>query len=229
MEKIEQQIGDLVSPLPPGNLPDARMLFGRWVRLEPLSATEHAEQLYDSVKDADPSLWTYMPYGPFDGVSGFRDFVEEKSKQKDIWFYAYVHQQTGLACGMGSFMRADAANGVIEIGHIWLSPALQKTRQATELIYLMIRHAFADLGMRRLEWKCDSLNAPSRRAAPRFGFTFEGIFRQHLIVKGRNRDTAWFSIIDKDWPRLHQGFEAWLAEDNFDADGHEKSKLVFKA
>jgi RimJ/RimL family protein N-acetyltransferase len=229
MEKIEQQIGDLVSPLPPGTLPDGRILFGRWVRMEPLSAAAHAEQLYDAVKDADPSLWTYMPYGPFEGAFAFRDFVEEKSKLKDIWFYAYVHQQSGLACGMGSFMRADAANGVIEIGHIWLSPALQKTRQATELIYLMIRHAFADLGMRRLEWKCDALNAPSRRAAQRFGFIFEGVFRQHFIVKGRNRDTAWFSIIDKDWPRIHQGYEAWLAEDNFDAGGHEKSKLVFTA
>jgi RimJ/RimL family protein N-acetyltransferase len=226
MQNLVQKIGDAVSPLPTGNLPDGRLLFGRWVRLEPLSAKTHAAQLYDSIKDAKPSLWTYLPYGPFEGPFPFRDFVDAKATQKDIWFYAYVHQQSGLACGMGSFMRADAANGVIEIGNIWFAPALQKTRQATELIYLMIRHAFADLGVRRLEWKCDALNEGSRRAALRFGFTFEGIFRQHMVIKGRNRDTAWFSIIDKDWPRIHKGYEAWLAEDNFDAGGREKSKLA---
>ena len=122
-------------------------------------------------------------------------------------------------------MRHDATNGVIEIGHIWLSPALQRTREATESIYLMMRHAFEDLGVRRLEWKCDALNAPSCRAARRYGFTFEGIFRQHMIVKGRNRDTAWFSMIDKEWPPARQAFDRWLDLANFDAAGKQKAKL----
>ena len=144
---------------------------------------------------------------------------------RDPWFYAYVDRATGKACGMGAFMRNDAANGVVEIGNIWMSPALQKTRQATECIYLMIRHAFSDLGVRRLEWKCDALNGPSRKAALRFGFTFEGIFRQHMIIKGRNRDTAWYAMLDKDWPAIHKAFEAWLDEANFDGQGQQKAKL----
>ena len=138
---------------------------------------------------------------------------------------ATVRRDTGKAVGMGSFMRNDAANGVIEIGHIWMSPELQQTREATEAIYLMMRYCFDDLGVRRLEWKCDSLNAPSRKAADRFGFTFEGIFRQHYIIKGRNRDTAWFAMLDTEWPKAKKAFEAWLKEDNFDASGQQKAKL----
>ena len=126
---------------------------------------------------------------------------------------------------MGAFMRADPANGVIEIGNIWMAPALQQTRESTEAIYLMIRHAFDDLGVRRLEWKCDALNAPSRKAALRFGFQFEGIFRQHMIIKGRNRDTAWFAMIDKDWPKVRAGFEDWLKAENFDERGQQKKPL----
>jgi RimJ/RimL family protein N-acetyltransferase len=138
----------------------------------------------------------------------------------------HVRRDTGKAAGMGAFMRLDAANGVIEIGHIWLSPQLQRTREATDAIFLMMRHAFDELGVRRLEWKCDHLNAPSRAAAKRFGFTFEGIFRQHFIIKGRNRDTAWFSIIDTEWPAIRKGFQAWLKDENFDADGRQKRKLT---
>jgi RimJ/RimL family protein N-acetyltransferase len=127
---------------------------------------------------------------------------------------------------MASFMRMDPQNGVIEIGHIWFAPALQRTRQATEAIYLMARHAFDDLGYRRLEWKCDSLNGPSRRAAERFGFTYEGVFRQHMVVNGRNRDTAWFSIIDGEWPAVRAAFEAWLAPENFDSKGGQRRSLA---
>jgi RimJ/RimL family protein N-acetyltransferase len=127
--------------------------------------------------------------------------------------------------GMGAFMRADAANGVIEIGHIWMSPELQRTREATEVIFLMMAHAFDDLGVRRLEWKCDSLNAPSRRAALRFGFTYEGVFRQHFIIKGRNRDTAWFAMLDHEWPVAEAGFTTWLRPSNFDSKASEKVKL----
>lgn len=220
-------VGPAVETPPPGNVPDMRPLHGRWIRLEPLSATRHAADLFDSVTAGDPEgrVWTYLGYGPFADFETFAGWAAEKEKLRDPWFYAFVRRETGKACGMGSFMRCDAANGVIEIGHIWMSPDLQKTREATEAIYLMIRHAFDDLGVRRLEWKCDALNAPSRRAALRFGFTFEGIFRQHMIVKGRNRDTAWYAMLDGDWPRIRQAFETWLQSSNFDAHGRQKAKL----
>jgi RimJ/RimL family protein N-acetyltransferase len=166
-----------------------------------------------------------MAYGPFETEEDFLDYVREKQASRDPWFYAFVKRETGEAMGVGAFMRADPANGVIEIGHIWMAPSLQRTREATEAVYLMIRHAFADLGVRRLEWKCDALNAPSRRAAERLGFAFEGVFHQHYIVKGRNRDTAWYAMLDKDWPRIHVAFETWLSDSNFDASGRQKAKL----
>ncbi len=197
------------------------------MRLEALEVDRHGSSLWDAINGKDPQghLWTYMAYGPFADLDAFLKFVKEKQAARDPWFYAYVDKATGKALGMGSFMRADPGNGAIEIGNIWLAPALQRTREATEVIYLMMRYAFDDLGVRRLEWKCDALNAPSRRAADRFGFTFEGIFRQHFIIKGRNRDTAWFSIIDKEWPAIAKNFETWLAPSNFDAHGKEKAKL----
>jgi RimJ/RimL family protein N-acetyltransferase len=220
-------VGDIVDPKPPGSRPDRRPLHGRFMLLVPVSALEHGRDLYDSFHDADPHghVWTYMPYGPWENFEVFEAWLKEREASRDPWFYAFVRRDTGKACGMGAFMRCDAPNGVIEIGHIWMSPGLQRTREATESIFLMIRHCFDDLGVRRLEWKCAALNAPSRAAAERFGFSFEGIFRQHLIVKGRNRDTAWFAMLDKDWPRIHAAFEAWLKPGNFDARGHQKAKL----
>jgi RimJ/RimL family protein N-acetyltransferase len=220
-----QIIGPVIENLPTGTAPDHRPLHGRWVRLEKLSVARHGLQLWASVKDADASLWTYMPYGPFASEEQFLEWLKGRAEAKDIWFYAYVDRTSGLAKGMGAFMRHDPPNGVIEIGNIWFSPDLQRTRQATEIIYLMMRHAFDDMGLRRFEWKCDANNEPSRRAAKRFGFDFEGIFRQHMIIKSRNRDTAWFAIIDKDWPRLHRGFETWLDDLNFDMDGKQKAPL----
>jgi RimJ/RimL family protein N-acetyltransferase len=163
--------------------------------------------------------------GPFADEATFLTWLTAREAARDPWFYAFVKRDSGEALGMGAFMRPDPANGVIEIGNIWMSPPLQRTRESTEAMYLMIRHAFDDLGVRRLEWKCDALNAPSRAAALRFGFEFEGIFKQHMIIKGRNRDTAWFAIIDKDWPAIRKGFEAWLAESNFDSKGQQKAKL----
>ena len=224
---IQRAVGKIVENKPPGLAPDMRPLFGRWIRLEPVSAEKHAADLYDSFKDSDPEhhIWTYLGYGPFADFPTFRSWLLERELSRDPWFYAYVRRDTGKAAGMGAFMRLDAPNGVIEIGHIWMSPGLQKTREATDAIFLMIRHAFDELGVRRLEWKCDSLNAPSRDAAKRFGFTFEGIFRQHFIIKGRNRDTAWFSIVDTEWPAIRKAFQAWLKDENFDAEGHQKQKL----
>jgi RimJ/RimL family protein N-acetyltransferase len=220
-------VGQKVDPLPSGAKPDLRPLHGRWVRLDPVSVARHAQSLFSAMDGKDPEgdLWTWMAYGPFADLESFAAWLKDREAARDPWFYAIVDRKTGEARGMGAFMRADPSNGVIEIGNIWMAPTLQRTREATEAIYLMIRHAFDDLGVRRLEWKCDALNEPSRAAAKRFGFTFEGIFRQHMIIKGRNRDTAWFAMLDTDWPKVRVGFEAWLAEGNFDAEGHQKAKL----
>jgi RimJ/RimL family protein N-acetyltransferase len=231
VKKVERPVGAIVDPLPVGNVPDMRPLHGRWIRLDHVSAVKHAADLFASFDGKDPEghIWTYMGYGPFASQEEFTEWVKAREAARDPWFYAFVRRDTGKAVGMGSFMRNDAANGVIEIGHIWMSPELQQTREATEAIYLMMRHCFDDLGVRRLEWKCDSLNAPSRKAADRFGFTFEGIFRQHYIIKGRNRDTAWLAMLDTEWPKIKKAFEAWLKEENFDANGQQKAKLRARA
>ena len=223
-KKPERPLGPKVDPVPPGSMPDRRPLHGMWMLLEPVSAELHARDLFDSITGKD-DVWTYMGYGPWAEFEAFEAWLKERETARDPWFYAFIRRDTGKACGMGAFMRCDAPNGVIEIGHIWMSPALQKTREATEAIFLMIRHCFDDLGVRRLEWKCDALNAPSRKAAARFGFEFEGIFRQHMIVKGRNRDTAWFAMLDKDWHVIRAGFERWLRPENFDEKGRQKAKL----
>lgn len=223
----ERPVGPVVDQLPPGLAPDDRPLFGRWVRLEAVSKAKHGASLYESFFRDDPegAVWTYLGYGPFASEADFRSWLADREASRDPWFYAFVRRDTEKAAGMGAFMRLDASNGVIEIGHIWLSPALQKTREATEAIFLMMRHCLDELGCRRLEWKCDALNVPSRRAAERFGFTFEGIFRQHFIVKGRNRDTAWYSILDKEWPPIRAAFQKWLKDDNFDRKGRQKRRL----
>jgi RimJ/RimL family protein N-acetyltransferase len=198
------------------------------MRLDALKVAEHGHSLYGSFagKAGSDEIWTWLPYGPFADEETFLAWLKDREAARDPWFYAFVKRDTHQVLGMGAFMRADAANGVIEIGHIWMVPSLQRTREATEVIYLMMRHAFEDLGVRRLEWKCDALNEPSRRAAQRFGFTYEGTFRQHLIVKGHNRDTAWFAIIDKDWPAIRAGFEAWLSDGNFDGEGRQIRTLA---
>jgi RimJ/RimL family protein N-acetyltransferase len=195
--------------------------------LEPVSAT-HAESLFEAAhgEGRDPELWDYLAYGPFSDLASFRDWLVERAASEDPLFFAVVDNASGKALGMVSFLRIDEAFGVIEIGHIWFGAALQRSRSATETIYLLSREAFDGLGYRRLEWKCNNANARSKRAAERFGFTFEGVFRQHLIVKGRNRDTAWFSIIDGEWPAIRRGYERWLADDNFDSDGRQKTSLV---
>ena len=150
----------------------------------------------------------------------------ERARSSDPLFFAIVDPATGEAAGMASYLNIVPANGCIEIGHIWFAPPLQRTRAATEAIFLLMRHVFDDLRYRRLEWKCDALNAPSRRAAGRFGFTYEGTFRQHMIVKGRNRDTAWFALLDRDWPTVRAAFERWLAPGNFDPGGRQRSALA---
>jgi RimJ/RimL family protein N-acetyltransferase len=224
----DRPVGPKVDPLPAGTKPDGRPLYGRYVLLDHVSALKHHRDLYGSFAASDPDgeLWTYMGYGPFADLEQFRAWLEQREASVDPLFYAFIPKASQAAAGMGSFMRHDAANGVIEIGHIWLSPGVQRTREATEGIYLMMRHAFEDLGVRRLEWKCDALNAASRRAALRLGFTFEGIFRQATIYKGRNRDTAWFSIVDREWPALRAAFERWLDPASFDDAGRQRASLA---
>ena len=223
-------VGPIVTPLPSGKLPDLSPIHGRWMRLDPLDADRHVSELYESIsgKNADDAMWSYMAFGPFPTLENFTEWLKQRQALRDPWFYTFVNNLTGKAMGMGAFMRADPANGAIEIGNIWLAPSLQRTREGTEALYLMMRYAFNVLGVRRLEWKCDALNAPSRRAALRYGFTFEGIFRQHFIIKGRNRDTAWFSMIDTEWPTVRAGFDAWLSPENFDEMAHEKAKLQLR-
>jgi RimJ/RimL family protein N-acetyltransferase len=209
----------------PARPPERRALEGSLVRLEPVDPDRHGAALFTS-SEAAPEIWTHLAYGPFPNQAAFTSWLEDRAATEDPLFYAIVDRAAGSARGMASFLRMDPQNGVIEIGHIWFAPALQRTRQATEAIYLLARHAFDDLGYRRLEWKCDSLNEPSRRAAARFGFNYEGVFRQHMVVKGRNRDTAWFSIIDGEWPAVRAAFEAWLAPENFDPSGGQRRSLA---
>jgi RimJ/RimL family protein N-acetyltransferase len=208
----------------PARRPERAPLVGETVRLEPVDTERHAADLFTSSKDA-PALWDYLAYGPFPNQQVFTKWLKQRAASDDPLFYAVVDHDSGTAHGMASLMRIDPENGVIETGHIWFAPVLQRTRQATEAIYLLGRHSFDDLGYRRFEWKCDALNQPSRRAAERFGFVFEGVFRQHMVIKDRNRDTAWFSILDVEWPVVRAAFETWLAPENFDGEGRQRKSL----
>jgi RimJ/RimL family protein N-acetyltransferase len=207
--------------------PERIALEGRWITLAPLDAERHAEALYEgSNGDVERErVWAYLSNGPFARSDDFAADVELKARSVDPHFFAVVDNVSGRALGYQALMRIDPANRVIEVGNIMYTPALQRTRGATEAQYLSARYVFDVLGNRRYEWKCNALNAPSRRAAERFGFTFEGVFRQHMIVKGRNRDTAWFSMLDGEWPARKAAFERWLSTDNFDAHGRQKERL----
>lgn len=210
--------------LPSGRPPSRTTFEGRFARVEPLDPTLHGAELFAAARD--PGIWDWLAYGPFPDAATMRLWLEQRAVLADPLFFAIRDRADGLAKGMCAWLRLDPANGVVEIGHIWLGDALQRTPAATEALYLLFRHVMDDLGYRRLEWKCDSGNARSRRAAARFGFTFEGIFRQHLIVKGRNRDTAWFSLLDHEWPEIRVGFERWLAPENFTTEGHQIRSLA---
>jgi RimJ/RimL family protein N-acetyltransferase len=204
------------------------VLEGERVRLEPLDPGRHAGELFEAAQGdgADPDLWRFMGYGPFADVDAMRGWLEAAAASSDPLFLAVVDRASGRAAGVVSYLRIEPEHGVIEIGHIWFGHTLQRTPAATEAIHLLARHAFDDLGNRRLEWKCDSANERSRRAAERFGFTFEGVFRQHMVVKDRNRDTAWYALLDSEWPAARAAFEAWLAPENFDASGRQRRSLA---
>jgi RimJ/RimL family protein N-acetyltransferase len=189
--------------------------------LRPIDPDADAAPLFDAGRD--PGIWTYLPYGPYATVDELRSALEGQARSDDPLFF--VVEVDGVPLGIVSYLRITPEHGVVEIGHIWFGTPLQRTAAATEAIYLLARHVFDDLGYRRLEWKCNAANANSRRAAERFGFTFEGVFRKHQLVKGENRDTAWFSIVDDEWPAVRAAFVAWLAPGNFDSAGDQRQTL----
>ena len=220
-----QPVGPVVAGWTPRPRPPRAAMAGRLCRLEPLDPDRHADDLHAAfAADHEGRMWAYMAYGPFPTPEDYRRWAGRAAANEDPQFFTILDRDG--ACGVASFLRIDPANGVIEIGHIAFAPRLQRTAAATEALFLMMRRAFDELGYRRLEWKCNALNAASRRAAERLGFTYEGVFRQAVVVKGRNRDTAWFAIIDADWPAIQQGFERWLSPDNFDADGRQRRSLA---
>ena len=194
--------------------------YGSVVRLDPRS---HGAAIWNAVKE-HVGLWTYLPYGPFPSEEMFAGWLAERAASNDPYVYAIL-DPSGQALGVAALMNIHPDMGVIEVGHIVYSPALQRTPLGTEAQYLLASYAFDTLGYRRYEWKCNALNSASRAAAQRYGFSFEGIFRQHMVVKGRNRDTAWFSIIDREWPARKAAFERWLSPDNFDPQGLQKVRL----
>jgi len=218
----------LGAPLPdwsPPPLPTRKPLAGRYVTLEPLDPQRHGAALFAAGHGPGAeSLWTYLPYGPFESADAMAPWLETMARSTDPLAFA-IRPVGGPPQGMCTFLRIAPAAGSIEIGSIWFGPALQRTRAATEAIALLMREAMDGLGYRRLEWKCNALNAASRRAAERFGFRFEGVFRQHMVVKGRNRDTAWFSLLDHEWPAVAAAFDAWLDPDNFDTQGRQIAPL----
>lgn len=206
----------------PAALPRRVAFEGRTVVVEPLEPARHAASLWEAVQGAEnDDLWQYLFDGPFPSAAAFEQSIARKSATADPLFFAIVDRATERAVGYASYMRIEPAHRVMEVGGILYTPRLQRTVGATEAMYLMARHVFDDLGYRRYEWKCDALNEPSRRAALRLGFKYEGTFRQHMIVKGRNRDTAWYSMLDGEWPARKAAFEKWLAPSNFDEEGRQ--------
>ncbi|MFZ4505292.1 MAG: GNAT family N-acetyltransferase [Microbacteriaceae bacterium] len=214
-------------PVEPGvaTRPGGTILIGDRVRIEPLDVLTHGDDLWQACHaSTNPSLWTYMLAGPFDSAAEFRNWVELRSKAQDAVFYAVVDVATSRALGVVSYLRIDVENRVIEVGNISFFDELARSASATEAMTLMAAHAF-DLGYRRYEWKCNVLNEPSLRAAERLGFSFEGVFRNAIVVRGYNRDTAWFAMTDGDWPAIREAHRQWLDASNFDADGQQRKSL----
>ncbi len=219
-------LGRLVAGFTPPPRPNASVLQGQFARLERLEPS-HTAGLFDAFRGHD-ALWNYMPYGPFDDALAYAQWAKDTALGDEPLFYAIRDTATGHLGGVASYLNITPAHGTIEIGHICLAPSIAGTRVSTEALAQMLAWAF-DAGYRRVEWKCNALNIPSRAAAQRLGFSFEGVFRNHLIVKGRNRDTAWFAITDAEWPLVQQAHAAWLSPHNFDADGRQKARLSDRA
>lgn len=219
--------GDVVTHLPSAKVPARNVLKGQLVDLEPMDAVRHSKELYAAGHGCDQALriWDYLPYGPWPDEAAYTATLRQQSASFDPVFFAIRSHATGKACGQAGFLDIQAQNGVTEVGHIWFSPELQRTRGATEALFLMIRHAMDDLGYRRMQWRCNAMNAKSRQAARRLGFRFEGIFYNHMIFKGKNRDTSWYSILDDEWPDIRGIIEGWLDDSNFDPQGAPKTSL----
>jgi len=222
----ENNGGEVVKDWQAPPLPGRTPLRGRYVALDPLNADRHAADLYQANCAPDThGLWAFLPYGPFSSVSQYHHWARDMAASDDPLFFAVVPAKTGRPAGVLSLMRIMPDFGSIEVGHINFAPELQRSPAATEAIFLVMKWAF-EAGYRRFEWKCDAANLRSRRAAERFGFSYEGVFRQHLVSKGRNRDTAWFAAIDKEWPALKEAYESWLSPSNFNADGQQIESLA---
>ena len=206
--------------------PERVTLEGRYVRLEPLNAAAHGDGLFEASSVPDgASRFRWLPEVPPSGRSELQPWLERAEASTDPLYFTVIDKATGRVAGRQTLMRIDPANGVIEIGNIYWGPLVSRMPAATEAQFLFMKYVFDDLGYRRYEWKCNNRNEPSKRAAERFGFVFEGIFRQHMIVKGENRDTAWYSILDTEWPALRHAYEQWLDPSNFDAQGRQKQRL----
>lgn len=218
-------VGAPVDPTPAPR-PQRVSLEGRHVRIVPFDLAAHGREIFEASSGAEnDGLWAYLGQGPFADFATFSAYYAEAAKKEDPLLFTILDRKTGRAVGHATYLRIAPQDRAVEVGNILYTPLMQRTVGATEAMYLMARHAFEDLGYRRYEWKCNDLNAPSRRAARRYGFRYEGTFRQHMIVKGRNRDTAWFAMLDSEWPRVKAGFEAWLDPANFDAEGRQKTSL----
>ena len=225
MNQLGQPVGLSVPDWVQPRLPERTSMEGRFCRLEPLDPARHARDLFEANSaDTEGRNWTYLPYGPFDTFEDYDAWLNPWVAISDPMFFAIIDVKRQQAVGLASYLRIDPRHGSIEVGHLCFSPVLQGTTAATEAMYLMMSYAFS-LGYRRYEWKCNALNLPSRQAAQRLGLSFEGIFRQAAVVKGRNRDTAWYAAIDEEWPTLKRAFEDWLAPTNFDAQGKQKTSL----
>lgn len=225
MNELGQPIGWSVEFPGPIDLPERTSLTGRYCRVVPLNAEAHAQDLFVAYTDAvDVGDWTYLPYGPFADLSDFSAWLRSIQSGADPQFYAIIDLLDDTACGVASYLRIEPAARSIEVGHIHFSRRLQQTAAATEAMYLFMRRAFEG-GYRRYEWKCDELNAPSRAAAARLGFSYEGLFRQATHYKGRNRDTTWFSVVDREWPTIDAEYRRWLDPGNFDDNGKQRTSL----
>lgn len=222
---LGQPVGLIVDHWQSPSHPGHEIINGCFCRLEPIDPVRHVQSLFEAnAMDVDGKSWTYLPYGPFDDLDSYRIWVEQNCLEGDPLFFAIISLDSGKAVGVASYLRINPSSGSIEVGHINYSPLLRRTLAATEAMYLMMARAF-ELGYRRYEWKCNALNAPSRAAAQRLGFSFEGVFRQAAVVKGRNRDTAWYAVIDQEWPILRAAFLQWLSPSNFDEHGKQQLRL----
>ena len=229
MSEIVNAFGQPIgSPLPgwtPPPHPPATAMEGRYCRLEPLDAERHADALHAAnAHDPDGRNWTYLPYGPFPSADAYRDWLRAGEQSTDPLFFAIVTKSDDRPAGIAAYLRIAPEAGSIEVGHLHFSERLKHSPAATEAMYLMMERAF-ELGYRRYEWKCDALNAPSRAAAQRLGLSYEGVFRQATVYKGRSRDTAWYAAIDSEWPALRQALATWLAPENFDERGQQRQRL----